>query len=153
MTATDAALRAIERLRAEHGPLAFFQSGGCCDGSLPICLKQGELAPSADDTLLGTIGGAPFYVDIDLYRRWGSPRFLVDLRPGAAEGFSLSPPHSHFVTRPPDVPAQKGSRHLGAATARSSRTRPASRLDVGPAGPPRAPSQPPPRPPEPGSGS
>jgi len=100
VTATDAAVRAIERLTAEHGPLAFFQSGGCCDGSLPICLKEGELPPGPGDTLLGVIAGAPFYVDSEQYRRWGRPSFLLDVRPGPAEGFSLSPPEEHFVTRP-----------------------------------------------------
>src|SRR5271169_5868529 len=71
VTATDAAIEAIGCLRIEHGPLAFFQSGGCCDGSLPICLKDGELPPGPGDTLLGVIAGAPFYVDTDQYQRWG----------------------------------------------------------------------------------
>ena len=99
MTATAEALDAIERLRAEHGPLAFFQSGGCCDGSLPICLKDGELPPGPSDALLGLVGGAPFYVDSEQYARWGRPAFLLDVRPAPAEGFSLSPPDAHFVTR------------------------------------------------------
>jgi uncharacterized protein len=101
VTATDAALRAIERLCAEHGPLAFFQSGGCCDGSLPICLKEGELPPGPGDTLLGATGGAPFYVDAEQYRRWGNPRLVLDVRDGEAEGFSLSLPDAHFVTTSP----------------------------------------------------
>jgi uncharacterized protein len=99
VTATDAAIEAIERLRAQHGPLAFFQSGGCCDGSLPICLKDGELAPAPGDLLLGMVGQAPFYVDAEQYARWGRPSFLLDVRPAPAEGFSLSPPDVHFVTR------------------------------------------------------
>jgi uncharacterized protein len=101
VTATDAGLQAIERLRVEHGALAFFQSGGCCDGSLPICLKDGELPPGSGDTLLGTIGGVPFYVDAEQYRRWGNPRLVLDVRAGEAEGFSLSLPDAHFVTRSP----------------------------------------------------
>jgi len=98
VTATDAALDAIERLRASHGPLVFFQSAGCCDGSLPICLKDGELPPGPGDRLLGRIGGASFYIDSELYSRWGSPELLLDLGRGEAEGFSLSPPEAHFVT-------------------------------------------------------
>ncbi len=74
VTATDAAREAIERLSAEHGPLAFFQSGGCCDGSLPICLQEGELPPGPGDVLLGHVAGAPFYVDGEQYRRWGARR-------------------------------------------------------------------------------
>jgi uncharacterized protein (DUF779 family) len=101
VTATDAATAAIEQLRAEHGPLAFFQSGGCCDGSLPICLKDGELPPGSGDVLLGSVGGAPFYVDAEQHERWGSPSFLLDIRPGAAQGFSLGLPDAHFVTGPP----------------------------------------------------
>ncbi len=100
VTATDAAIEAIEQLSDEHGPLAFFQSGGCCDGSLPICLKHGELPPGPGDLLLGAVAGAPFYVDSEQYLRWGRPSFLLDVRPGPVEGFSLSLPDAHFVTRP-----------------------------------------------------
>ncbi len=99
VTATDAALQAVERLRATHGPLAFFQSAGCCDGSLPICVEQDELPAGTGDRLLGTVAGAPFYIDAELHRRWGHPRLLLDLAAGAAEGFSLSPRDVHFVTR------------------------------------------------------
>jgi len=98
VTATDAAVEAIEVLQASHGPLAFFQSAGCCDGSLPICLEQGDLPPGPNDTLLGKVAGAPFYIDAELHRRWGNPQLLLDLRAGAAEGFSLSPVDAHFVT-------------------------------------------------------
>jgi len=99
VTATGAALDAIERIRAEHGPLAFFQSGGCCDGSLPICLNEGELPRGPDDVLLGSPGGAPFYVDAEQYRRWGNPLLVLDVSQGEAQGFSLSLPDAHFVTR------------------------------------------------------
>jgi uncharacterized protein len=104
VTATRVAIEMVERLSVEHGPLAFFQSGGCCDGSAPICMKDGELPPSANDILLGAIGGAPFYVDRDQYERWGRPSFLIDAGSGPAEGFSLSLPDAHFVTRAPAVP-------------------------------------------------
>ena len=55
VTVTPAAREAIMRLQATHGALAFFQSGGCCDGSLPICLADGELAPGPDDLPLGSV--------------------------------------------------------------------------------------------------
>jgi uncharacterized protein (DUF779 family) len=99
VTATAAALEAIARLEASHGRLAFFQSGGCCDGSSPICLVDGELPPAPGDRLLGSVGGAPFYIDADQYERWGRPGFVLDVAPGAAEGFSLGLPDGHFVTR------------------------------------------------------
>ena len=68
------ALDMIERLGAAHGALVFFQSGGCCDGSSPMCLRQGELPPAPQDVRLGEIGGAPFYIDAEQYERWGRPR-------------------------------------------------------------------------------
>jgi uncharacterized protein (DUF779 family) len=102
VAATPAALEVIARLEAAHGPLAFFQSGGCCDGSSAICFKDGELPSAASDLRLGDIGGAPFYIDSDQYARWGTPRFLIDVAPGAAEGFSLEGLLGmHFVSRAP----------------------------------------------------
>lgn len=100
VTATTEALETIERLRVAHGPLAFFQSGGCCEGSSPICLCAGDMPPGARDLLLGEIGGAPFYIDAEQYARWGRPRFLIEVSPGAAEGFSLEGLEGvHFLTR------------------------------------------------------
>lgn len=91
-------------LAAEHGPLAFFQSGGCCDGTAPICLRDGELPPGPGDLLLGEIAGAPFYVDREQYERWGRPALRIATTAGPAEGFSLSLPDAHFVTRAPEAP-------------------------------------------------
>ena len=102
VTATPAALEVIHRLEAAHGPLMFFQSGGCCDGTSPICLKEGELPAGPHDVRLGQIGGAPFYIDSDQYQRWGTPRFLIDVSSGAAMGFSLEGLEGvHFVSRAP----------------------------------------------------
>ncbi len=106
--ATPAALEAIRRLEAAHGPLMLFQSGGCCDGTSPICLKDGELPVGADDIRLGEIGDASFYIDRDQYERWGKPRFVVDVSSGAAEGFSLEGLDGvHFVTRTPVGSSQR----------------------------------------------
>ena len=98
--ATEAALEVINRLEAAHGPVVFFQSGGCCDGTSPICLREGELPAGPHDVQLGEIGGAPFYIDADQYERWGRPDFLIDVSSGAAEGFSLEGLLAvHFITR------------------------------------------------------
>jgi uncharacterized protein len=98
--ASDEALEAIAALTRERGRVMFFQSGGCCDGSSPICMPEGELPLSPHDLLLGEPGGAPFYIDADLYERWGRPRFLLDVSPEPPEGFSLpAGEHSHFVSR------------------------------------------------------
>src|SRR5690348_1171052 len=102
VTATAEALEVIERLRAAHGPLVFFQSGGCCDGSSPMCLRAGELPPAPGDVHLGAVGGAAFYIDDEQDRRWRRPRFLVDVAPGASDSFSLEALEGvHFVTRTP----------------------------------------------------
>jgi hypothetical protein len=101
VTATPAALEAIARLQGDHGPLMLFQSGGCCDGSSPICLRDGELPLAPSDVLLGEIGGARLYIDGEQYERWHRPAFVIDMAPGPAEGFSLSLPDLHFVARTP----------------------------------------------------
>jgi uncharacterized protein len=100
VSATAAALEVIQDLSAAHGPLMFFQSGGCCEGGSPMCLKDGELPLSTYDVCLGEIGGAPFYIDAQLYASWGEPQLTVEVSSGAAEGFSLEGLQGvHFVTR------------------------------------------------------
>jgi uncharacterized protein len=102
VTATTEALEVIERLRAAHGPLVFFQSGGCCDGSSPMCLRAGELPPAPGDVRLGDIGGAAFYIDGEQDERWGRPAFVVDVAAGPADSFSLEALEGvHFVARAP----------------------------------------------------
>jgi uncharacterized protein (DUF779 family) len=100
VTATDAALAAIERLKARHGPLLFVQSGGCCDGSSPICLPEGEFLLGPGDVLLGALAGCPFYVDRELYERWRRPRLVVDVATGGGDSFSVEGTEGmHFVAR------------------------------------------------------
>jgi len=99
VSATDAARGAIEALTRAHGRLMFFQSGGCCDGSSPICLTVGELPLSPHDLKLGEVAGAGFYIDGELYERWNRPSFVLDVSPGGPEGFSLGAGDTHFVTR------------------------------------------------------
>jgi uncharacterized protein len=99
-TATPEATAMVRQLARKHGPLAIFQSGGCCDGSLPLCLLASEMLPSPNDVLLGHVAGAPFYIDGEQYDRWGEPEFLLDVSSGAPEGFSLGEPDAHFVSHP-----------------------------------------------------
>jgi uncharacterized protein len=89
VVATDAAVAVLHHLRATFGPLILVQSGGCCDGSSPICLREGELMLGDEDLFLGEVGGVPFHCDRELYERWNEPQFVIDVAPGAAEGFSL----------------------------------------------------------------
>jgi uncharacterized protein (DUF779 family) len=98
--ATPAARAVLDQLAVKHGPVVFFQSGGCCEGSAAMCLRADELPPGADDVLLGELGGVPFYVNSDQYERWGRPDFVIDVAEGASDSFSLEGPEGvHFVTR------------------------------------------------------
>lgn len=100
VTATSAALQVIADLQAARGPLVLFQSGGCCGGTAPVCVRAGELPIAAGDLELGRLGGTPFYIDAEQDRRWGRPTFLIDVGPGAADGLSLEGVLGvHFVTR------------------------------------------------------
>ena len=100
VTATEAAIDTIRRLQAEHGPLAFFQSGGCCDGSSPMCLSRNEMPPGPNDIVLGEIDGVPFYIDADQDKRWHHPAVMIDIAPGPSDSLSLEGPDDlHFVTR------------------------------------------------------
>ena len=101
VSATPAALEALARLRAAHGPLLLFQSGGCCDGSAPICIEAGELPIAPSDVLLGAVGDIPFYIDGEQFERWGRPSFVVDTAPGPPEGMSLGLDDAHLVTVTP----------------------------------------------------
>jgi uncharacterized protein (DUF779 family) len=101
ISATARATEMLRRLVLRHGPLVLFQSGGCCDGSLPLCLLASDLAPGPGDLLLGEIAGVPFYIDAEQYHRWSEPEFVLDVASGAPEGFSLGLPDAHFVTLSP----------------------------------------------------
>jgi uncharacterized protein (DUF779 family) len=101
VVASDAALAALGRLTAAYGPVILFQSGGCCDGSSPICLPEGELLLGPNDLLLGEVGGVPVYIDAEQHERWNRPGLVIDVSPGPAEGFSLEGLQGvHFVARP-----------------------------------------------------
>ena len=97
---TEAARNLIARLKTRYGSLMFVQSGGCCDGSSPVCLKEGELLLGPNDLLLGEIAGCPFYIDREQYERWRRPQFLIDVSRGEGDTFSLEGPEGvHFVAR------------------------------------------------------
>jgi hypothetical protein len=89
VVATESAIAEIRRLRAEHGPLMFFQSGGCCDGSSPMCFPEGELLLGPNDLLLGEVDGCPFYIDRDQYERWNRPTLVLEVAFGPGSGMSL----------------------------------------------------------------
>ena len=84
VSATPPVLELLERLATRYGPLVIHQSGGCCDGSSPICLPADELPAGPHDVLLGVVGSTPVYVDRDQDERWRSPALRIGLvrRPG-----------------------------------------------------------------------
>ena len=87
--ATDAALDLIAEIRRDHPDILFHQSGGCCDGSSPMCYSAGEFLVGDNDVLLGRIGGAPFYISSAQYAAWQSPDLIIDVIPGRGGMFSL----------------------------------------------------------------
>ncbi|MBA8682946.1 DUF779 domain-containing protein [Stenotrophomonas tumulicola] len=87
--ATLAALQLIEKLRMRHGPLLFHQSGGCCDGSSPMCFAQGDFIVGDRDVLLGEIGQAPFYINPSQFEYWKHTQLIIDVVPGRGGMFSL----------------------------------------------------------------
>ena len=100
VTATDAALELIELLRAKHGPLMFHQSGGCCDGSAPMCYPSAEFIVGDYDRLLGHIGGVPFYISGPQFEYWQHTHLIIDVVPGRGGMFSLEGPEGlRFLTR------------------------------------------------------
>ncbi|HKK02252.1 MAG TPA: DUF779 domain-containing protein [Desulfuromonadales bacterium] len=100
VVATPAALALIEKLKAKYGPLMFHQSGGCCDGSAPMCYPQGEFLIGNQDELLGEIGGCPFYIGAAQYCAWQHTRLIIDVVPGRGGMFSLEGPEGmRFLTR------------------------------------------------------
>jgi uncharacterized protein (DUF779 family) len=89
VSATPAALAFIGQLRQRHGPLVFFQSGGCCDGSVPMCYPAGEFSPGDGDVYLGNLDGTPFYMEIGQFGYWEHSQLLVDVAEGGGGMYSL----------------------------------------------------------------
>ena len=100
VTATPGALVLIAQLRTRHGPLMFHQSGGCCDGSAPMCYGAGEFIVGDYDRLLGHIGGMPFYISGPQFAYWQHTQLIIDVVPGRGGMFSLEgPTGQRFLTR------------------------------------------------------
>ena len=97
---TAAATELVRKLRDFHGDLMFHQSGGCCDGSAPMCYPLGEFKTGARDILLGEIEGCPFYMGAAQFEYWKHTHLIIDVGPGRGGGFSLEAPEGvRFITR------------------------------------------------------
>ncbi len=100
VTVTLAAAELMRQLKAIHGDLMFHQSGGCCDGSAPMCYPKGEFRVGRQDVLLGHIKGCPFYIGAAQYEYWAHTQLTIDVVPGRGSGFSLEAPEGvRFLTR------------------------------------------------------
>ncbi|MGH8809841.1 MAG: DUF779 domain-containing protein [Noviherbaspirillum sp.] len=121
VTATPAALTLIQQLRDKHGPLMFFQSGGCCDGSAPMCYPNGEFVISPADVRLGELDGAPFYIGAAQYEYWKHTQLIIDVVDGNGGMFSLeNGSGKRFLTRSrlfSDAEWQQVERQIGRAAA------------------------------------
>lgn len=92
VVASESAIALIDKLKAKHGALIFFQSGGCCDGSAPNCYPQSEFQAAPSDILLGEIGGSPYYVSPTHYEYTKHTQTQIDVVPGRGGDFSLEGP-------------------------------------------------------------
>ncbi|HLB09633.1 MAG TPA: DUF779 domain-containing protein [Gemmatimonadaceae bacterium] len=98
VTASAAAM--LKQLVETHGPLEFHQSGGCCDGSSPMCFPRGEFKLGQRDVYLGTIADTPFYIGGEQYEYWKHTQLTIDVVPGRGSGFSVESPEGvRFLTR------------------------------------------------------
>lgn len=100
VTATPAAVDLIGKLKTKHGELMFHQSGGCCDGSSPMCYPRGEFLVGDNDVLLGEVNGTPFYISRPQFEYWKHTQLILDVVPGRGGMFSLEGPEGvRFLIR------------------------------------------------------
>ncbi len=100
VTITLAAAEWIEKLERVHGPLLFHQSGGCCDGSSPMCYPRNEFKIGMEDVFLGKIAETPVYISGPQFEYWRHTQLTIDVVPGRGSGFSVEAPEGvRFLTR------------------------------------------------------
>jgi uncharacterized protein (DUF779 family) len=100
VVSTAAAVALMEKLAQKHGPLMFHQSGGCCDGSSPMCYPRGEFLVGDSDVLLATLGDTPFYMSRSQFEYWKHTQIILDVVPGRGGMFSLEGPEGvRFLVR------------------------------------------------------
>ena len=97
---SEGAAALVRRLEQQHGALLFHQSGGCCDGSSPMCFPRREFRVGPQDVKLGEIAGVPFYMSAAQFDYWKHTQLTIDVVPGRGGGFSLEAPEGvRFLTR------------------------------------------------------
>ena len=97
---TSEAAGMIRRLTEMHGPVMFHQSGGCCEGTAPMCFKQSDFRVGANDVFLGMIEGCPFYIGAATFRYFTYTQLIIDVTTAGGDSFSLEAPEGvRFLTR------------------------------------------------------
>lgn len=97
---SDEAAALIHRLVEQHGPLLFHQSGGCCDGSSPMCYPRSDFLIGDRDVFLGWVADTPFYISAPQFEYWRHTHLTVDVVPGRGSGFSVEAPEGvRFLIR------------------------------------------------------
>ena len=97
---TASAEAMLKKLEEMHGPLVFHQSGGCCDGSSPMCFPRSDFKIGQRDVYLGAIAGTPFYIGGEQFEYWKHTQLTIDVVPGRGSGFSVEAPEGvRFLTR------------------------------------------------------
>lgn len=100
VSATEDALKLLAEIIADHGPVLFHQSGGCCDGSSPMCYPRGDYIVGDRDVLLGMIGDTPVYISETQYEAWKHTDLILDVVSGRGGMFSLdNGREKRFLTR------------------------------------------------------
>jgi uncharacterized protein (DUF779 family) len=100
VSVTPQATDMLEKLKLLHGPLMFHQSGGCCDGSSPMCYPRGDFKLGQVDIYLGTVADTPFYMSASQYEYWKHTHLTVDVVKGRGSGFSVEAPEGvRFLIR------------------------------------------------------
>ena len=100
VSATESTSDLIKELLAVHGPLLFHQSGGCCDGSAPMCFARDEFRVGSRDVFLGEIADQPFFIAEDQFEYWEHTQLIIDVVPGRGGMFSVEgPTGKRFLTR------------------------------------------------------
>lgn len=100
VSVTPDAAAELRKLQARHGDLVFHQSGGCCDGSSPMCYPRGDFKIGDRDVYLGTIADTRFYIGADQFEYWKHTHLIIDVVAGCGSGFSVEAPDGvRFLTR------------------------------------------------------
>jgi uncharacterized protein (DUF779 family) len=97
---TEAAATLVRQLQDRYGPVLLHQSGGCCEGSAPMCFRRSGFRVAARDVLLGVIEGSPFYVSAAQFPYWANSQLTIDVVPDGGDSFSLEAADGvRFITR------------------------------------------------------